>query len=282
MRFLQIIFSFLLCSFFVDAQGQQKELDSLHASLKTAQNDTVKMILFNGLSLFYAESNSDSAIYFSNQGLKVSRELKQPLWVANFLLGNSYYLQKKDNLPEAFKLANEALLITQTVANEKNVFIPVGDKFAGKPHEYRLYILADAYHILGNEMIDKNKAIMYYKEEIGTSQQIGAEDLLVNSNMNIGNIFQRQGKLDSALMYSLQGIRYAEKTGEKLYEGLMLEDVGNIYLKRNQIDSAAYYYSRSVLINMQQNNVSGLASVYTSLANFYQTKCEADSGLHYA
>ena len=281
MKFSITIFSFLLCSFFVAAQGQQKELDSLHASLKTAQNDTVKMVLLNGLSLFYAESNTDSALYFSNQGLKVSRQLKQPLWVANFLFGNSYYLQKKGNLPEAFKLVNEALLIVQNPANEKNVFIPAGDKFAGKPHEYRLYQLAAAYHILGNEMIDKEKSIMYYKEEIRTAQQIGAEDIFVNSNMNIGNIFQRQGQLDSALIYSLRGIQYAEKTGEKVYEGLILEDVGNIYLKRNQIDSAAYYYNRSVLVNKQQNNISGLASVYTSLANFYKTKGEADSGLHY-
>ena len=276
------IFSFLLCSFLVDVQGQQKKSDSLHAALKTAKNDTVKMVSLAGLSAFYGESNWDSAFYFSNLGLKISRQLKQPLWVANFLLGNSYFLESKGNLPEAFKLANEALLITQNNANEKNVHIPAGNKFAGKPHEYRLYQLAAAYHILGNEMIDKEKSIMYYKEEIRIGQQIGAEDILVNSNMNIGNIFQRQGKLDSALIYSLRGIQYAEKTGEKVYEGRILEDVGNIYLKRNQIDSAAYYYNRSVLVNKQQNNVSGLASVYTSLANFYKTKGGADSGLHYA
>ena len=282
MKFSIIIFSFLLCSFFVAAQGQQKKLDSLYAALKTAKNDTLKMVSLAGLSVFYGESNWDSAFYFSNRGLKISRQLKQPLWVANFLLGNSYFLESKGNLPEAFKLANEALLITQNDANEKNIYIPAGDKFAGKPHEYRLYQLAGAYHILGNEIIDKEKSITYYKEEIRIGQQIGAEDLLVNSNMNIGSIYQRQGKLDLALIYNLRGIQYAERTGEKTYEGRILENVGNIYLKRNQIDSAAYYYNRSVLVNKQQNNVSGLASVFTSLANFYKTKGEADSVLHYS
>ena len=276
------IFSFLLCSFFVDVQGQQKKLDSLNAALKTAKNDTVKMVSLAGLSVFYGESNWDSAFYFSNLGLKISRQLKQPLWVANFLLGNSYYLQSKGNLPEAFKLANEALLITQNDANEKNVHIPAGDRFAGKPHEYRLYQLAVAYHILGNEIIDKEKSIMYYKEEIRIGQQIGAEDILVNSNMNIGSIYQRQGKLDSALIYSLRGIEYAEKTGEKTYEGKILENVGNIYLKQKQIDSAAYWFRRSVQVNKEQNNISGLASAYTSFANFYTAKGVADSGLHYA
>ena len=240
---------FLLCSFFVAAQGQQTKLDSLFAAIKTAPNDTVKMVTLNRLTLFYAESNWDSALYFNNQSLQISRQLKQPLWVAYALLEKSYYVQKKGNLPEAYKLANEALLIIQNDANEKNVFIPAGDKFAGKPHEYRLNMLAGAYHILGNEMIDKDKGIIYYKEEIRTSQLIGAEDNLVNSNMNIGNIFKSQGKLDSALIYSLRGIEYAEKTGEKTYEGRILEDVGNIYLKHNRIDSAAIYYRRSVQVN---------------------------------
>ena len=282
MKFSLTIFSFLLCSFLVEAQGQQKELDSLLASLKTAQNDTLKIVSLHGLSNFYAESNWDSALYFNNQGLTISRQLKQPLWVAFFLLDNSYLLQGKGNLPEAFKLANEGLLITQTDANEKNVFIPAGDKFAGKPHNYRLFLLAVAYHILGNEMINKDKAIMYYKEEIRTSQQIGAENLMVNSNMHIGDIFQSQGKLDSAMIYSIRGIYYAEKTGYKTYEGILLNDVGDIYLKHNQIDSAAHYYNRSVQVSKEQNNISALANAYTSLANFYKAKGEADSGLYYA
>ena len=282
MKFSLTIFSFLLCSFLVEAQGQQKELDSLLASLKTAQNDTLKIVSLHGLSNFYAESNWDSALYFNHQGLTISRQLKQPLWVAFFLLDNSYLLQGKGNLPEAFKLANEGLLITQTDANEKNVFIPAGDKFAGKPHNYRLFLLAVAYHILGNEMINKDKAIMYYKEEIRTAQQIGAEDLMVNSNMHIGDIFQSQGKLDSAMIYSIRGIYYAEKTGYKTYEGILLNDVGDIYLKHNQIDSAAHYYNRSVHVSKEQNNISALANAYTSLANFYKAKGEADSGLYYA
>ena len=282
MKFSLTIFSFLLCSFLVEAQGQQKELDSLLASLKTAQNDTLKIVSLHGLSNFYAESNWDSALYFNHQGLTISRQLKQPLWVAFFLLDNSYLLQGKGNLPEAFKLANEGLLITQTDANEKNVFIPAGDKFAGKPHNYRLFLLAVAYHILGNEMINKDKAIMYYKEEIRTAQQIGAEDLMVNSNMHIGDIFQSQGKLDSAMIYSIRGIYYAEKTGNKTYEGILLNDVGDIYLKHNQIDSAAHYYNRSVQVSKEQNNISALANAYTSLANFYKAKGEADSGLYYA
>jgi signal transduction histidine kinase len=282
MKSFLIILLFCLNSFFVAAQNQEKKLDSLLSVLKAAKNDTAKLLPLRELGYYYGESNWDSALLFSNQGLQLSRQLKQPIWVASFLLGNSYYLTRKGNLPEAFKLANEALIITQNAANKKNVFIPATDKYVGSPEKYRLYQLAGAYHILGNEMIDDDKAILYYKEEIRISQQIGAEDNLVNSNMNIGSIFMYQGKFDSALIYSFRGIHYSEKTGEKTYEGLILEHIGSIYLKSNQIDSAKYYYRLSIQVNKQQNNITGLAYAYNSLADLNKKTGHPDSSLFYA
>jgi signal transduction histidine kinase len=282
MKSFLIILLFCLNSFFVAAQNQEKKLDSLLSVLKAAKNDTAKLLPLRELGYYYGESNWDSALLFSNQGLQLSRQLKQPIWVASFLLGNSYYLTRKGNLPEAFKLANEALIITQNTANEKNVFIPATDKYVGSPEKYRLYQLAGAYHILGNEMIDDDKAILYYKEEIRISQQIGAEDNLVNSNMNIGSIFMYQGKFDSALIYSFRGIHYSEKTGEKTYEGLILEHIGSIYLKSNQIDSAKYYYRLSIQVNKQENNITGLAYAYNSLADLNKKTGNPDSSLFYA
>lgn len=282
MKSFLVILLICLNSFLVAAQNQEKKLDSMFTALKAAKNDTAKLLPLNELSNYYGESNWDSALLFSNQGLQLSGQLKQPLWVASFLLGNSYFLSRKGNLPEAFKLANEALIIAQDDANEKNVFIPSTDRYVGSPHKYRLYQLAGAYHILGNEMIDDDKAIMYYKEEIRISQQIGAEDNLVNSNMNIGNIFMYQGKFDSALIYYFRGIHYSEKTGEKTYEGIILEHIGSIYLKSNQIDSAKHYYRLSIQVNKQQNNITGLAYAYTSLADLSKKTGNPDSSLFYA
>ncbi len=278
--FLKLYF-FLLCPFFATAQNQKK-LDSLHTALKAAAHDTVKILALDGLADYYAESNWDSALYFSEKGFQLSMQMKQPLWMANCLLDKSYFISHQGNLPEAFKLANEALSIAQDDKNEKNVFIPATDSFAGKPHEYRLNILAGVYHILGNEVIDKEKSISYYKNEIRISQEIGAEANLVNANMNIGSIFSSQGKLDSGMTYSFRGLHYAEKTGEKSYEGIILMIIGNNYLQLKQIDSASYYYRYSIEVNKQQNNLSGLSSVYIAFAGLYKTVGKPDSSLYYA
>jgi two-component system NtrC family sensor kinase len=278
--FLKLSF-FLLCPFFATAQ-HQKKLDSLLTALNATTNDKAKIVTLNDLTNYYQESNWDSALYFSEKGLQLSMQMKQPLWMANYLLGKSYFISHQGNLPEAFKLANEALSIAQDDKNEKNVFIPATDSFAGKPHEYRLNMLASAYHILGNEVIDKEKSISYYKNEIRISQEIGAEANLVNSNMNIGSIFSLLGKLDSAMIYSFRGLHFAEKTGEKTYEGHILLDIGNNYLNLKQIDSAFYYYRYSIEVNKEQHNLTGLSYTYNALARLYKITGQPDSSLYYA
>jgi len=282
-KIIQILLLSLVSTFvFSQTNNAHKYADSLRLVLSQTTNDTIKEATLANLSGYYMESIVDSSLFFIGQAMSIAKKLNQPFWLANSLLGKSYALSRKGNLPLAFKLANEALSIVQDEANEKNAFIPGTDRFAGKPHEYRLNILAGAYHILGNEMIDQEKAINYYEDEISISNEIGADTRLVNSNMNIGHIFQEQGKLDSALIYSLRGLYYAEKTGYKSYEGYILRDIGNNYLQRKQIDSARYYFRYSIEVNKQQNNLSDLGRDYIALANLYKTTRHPDSSLYYA
>ncbi len=241
MKLLLKISLLFLCPFFAPAQNQQKQLDSLHMALKGAKNDTIKMSVLNNLANYYAESNWDSALFFVEPALVISKQIKQPLWTANLLLGKSYFLGKQGNLPLAFRLTNEAMFLAKDEKNEKNPYIEKADKFTANPHKYRLDILCGVYHILGNQYSQadiKEKAITYYKEEIRVSEEIGKKENLVNSNMNIGNIFLGLDKLDSARLYSYKALAYADNTGYKTYKGSILRDIGTIFFKRKQLDSA--------------------------------------------
>ena len=104
--------------FFAKAQPQQKVLDSLHTELKYSANDTVKMLTLSGLNNYYSESNRDSAMYYIEKGIAIANKIKQPLWVAEFLILKAYILQKQSNYSLSFKLCNEALEIIQ----DKNQF----------------------------------------------------------------------------------------------------------------------------------------------------------------
>jgi signal transduction histidine kinase len=284
MKLLLKISLLLLLPLFATAQ---KQLDSLHTALKTAANDTIKMLTLGQLGNYYSESNWDSALLFTEQALAISTMMNQSIWTANFLLNKSYFLGKQGNLPLALKLTNEALQIAQDEKNEKNIYIPKedqGDILASDPHTVRLNILAGAYHIFGNQYVqagNKEKAITYYKKEIQVAEEIKNNGLLVNSNMNIGSIYLSLGKLDSAQFYSFKALKYSNSTGYKLYQGNILMTIGDSYFKGNQIDSAKYYYLYSLSLSKEQNNKADEADVNFSLAELYGKLHKPDSMLFY-
>ncbi len=64
----------LLLPFFVNAQSQQKESDSLHRALKNADNDTIKMFVLNHLGDYYSESNRDSSLYYYEAAIAMAKK----------------------------------------------------------------------------------------------------------------------------------------------------------------------------------------------------------------
>ena len=69
------ILLFLTCPIFVDAQIQQQKMDSLHLMLSNASNDTLRMDAYDNFAYFYIEANNDSAYYYAEKELSLTRQL---------------------------------------------------------------------------------------------------------------------------------------------------------------------------------------------------------------
>ena len=63
----------------VEAQKNQKLLDSLHRTLQNAGNDTIRMETYNLLGWFYEQINPDSTLYYAEEQMKLARRLNQKL-----------------------------------------------------------------------------------------------------------------------------------------------------------------------------------------------------------
>ena len=272
--------------FFVKAQAQQKQLDSLHIALNNAANDTVKMVTLDLLASYFTENNRDSALFFNEASMAVAKKINQPLWVANSLLLKSYILQKQENFSLCLKLCDEALAILLDEKSEKNAYIPKESAYKTEPGKYRIWGTAGVYHQLGNiwsGVGDLEKAIEYYKKEIRVSESLNSIEGLITSNMNIGSIYNEMDKLDSGFIYSKRALKFSNLTSfDKSYQGFILKDIGRIYFEKGQLDSARYYYSQSLSVNKEQNNVAGEISSNQSFAGLYEKAAQADSMLMYA
>jgi two-component system, NtrC family, sensor kinase len=276
----------LLLPFFAKAQSQEKVLDSLHAALKYSANDTAKMRTLYSLNIFYSESNRDSAMYYIEKGIAIANKFKQPLWVAEFLILKAYILQKQSNYSLSFKLCNEALEIIQDKKNEKGAYIPPDDEFATDVEKFRISRKSGVFHQLGNTynlVSNPERAIEYFKKVIMIHEEVKSKYSNVTANMNIGSIYFRMGKLDSALIYSNRALENANGTGGwKKYSGFILTNIGNIYLKRGLLDSAKTYFKNAIKVNKEQNNLAGEIRSYNAMASFFEKLNQPDSMLFYA
>ena len=269
---------------FAKSQSNQK-LDRLHHELKMAADDSVRMTVLDDLHSHYAENNRDSAMFYTELGLAISKKIKQPFWTANLLLNKAYLLQKQGNLTLSFKLIKESMAIAKDEKNEKNVYVPESLRAGWDTHKWRLTLVGGGYHQFGNTYRlagNYEKAIVSFKEVIRIAEENKREEGVVNPNMNIGGIYFDLNKLDSAMLYTRNAIRFSNSSGYKTYQGQMLRVIGNIYSKQNQLDSAKFYYWKSLNVSQEQDNVASEISANIALAQLYEGIKQTDSLLYYA
>lgn len=200
-----------------------------------AENDRVRLEVTNRLYVHYEESNRDSAMFYTDMGLAISKKINQPLWTASLLQNKAYLFQKKGNLSLSFKLINESMTIAKDEKNEKNVYVRESTSAGRDSHKWRLIIIGNGYHQFGNtyrQAGNYEKAIASFKEVIRIAEENKMEDGVVNPNMNIGSIYFDLNKLDSAMLYTRNAIRFSNSSGYKTYQGQMLLVIGNIFLSR--------------------------------------------------
>ncbi len=101
----------LLLPFFVSAQSDQKQLDSLQVALKNAANDTIRMDVYYQLGLFYNEINRDSSLFYLDQSIPIAQKLKLKLNEAQALDNKGYMLMHLGNYPRSLETFLQALKI---------------------------------------------------------------------------------------------------------------------------------------------------------------------------
>ncbi len=106
--------------------------------------------------------------------------------------------------------------------------------------------------------------------------------LLSGINSNIVGVYISKNKLDSALYYQKETMKYENKDNLKIYRGVSLVTIGDIFFKQSKSDSAKKYLFDGIHILIENNeNLIGLASAYISLANLYYNNNQFDSGIYY-
>jgi two-component system, NtrC family, sensor kinase len=107
--------------------------------------------------------------------------------------------------------------------------------------------------------------------------------LLYTLTYNIANAYFNMNNMDSAMYYTRRVMEIEENFELNNYSGASLKNIGDIFYKKDKPDSAKKYYLEALhLIEKKNINTNYLALTQAALADLYRKNGQKDSSLYYA
>jgi tetratricopeptide (TPR) repeat protein len=261
MKNILLFSALVLNTFFTYAQTS---VDSLKHAISLAEEDTSKVRLMAALANTLFQSETDTAIYYTEQVLSLAQRLNDKRG-----MGDGYHLMSDiyevwGSYPRALDLELKALKIFETLNQPR--------------------LIGWSYMQLGNikrELEDNNGAMEHYRKALAIMESIKHNDGVSGVSANIGRVYFNMGVLDSALVYSERAYQIMQKLKYRMHIAGIIRDIGKVHEGLGNDEIALGYYRLALRTAYEVNNLVTVASTYFELANFYNKTGLKDSSVYY-
>ncbi len=289
-HYLKLLYLLMLPAFLVAQNDNyltdftQNQADSLSLVLKNTTNDTLRMKISRDLGFHYLEIKKDTAIFYLKSQIELAKNLNLRLWAADGYALLTYVTTKKGDYIEAMNALLKGLKIAEDPESEKNIWYLSKFSSSNNPHQARLIVLASV-HLQGGhlyrltEKIEKEKSS--FMKVLQLAEEINNPTFSHFGSHMLGGTYIKLNKLDSALVFEQNALKYSDLSGFKRYRGQIFEFIGNIYLKKKEYDTAKTYFYQGIKSNRKQNNQPFIANINVLMADLYRETGHADSSLIY-
>jgi two-component system NtrC family sensor kinase len=262
--------------------AQQVDVNTLKQALQKSTSDSDRVLLNLNVSDFYIETNSDSALFFAKQALKIAEKNNQKVAEADALTVIAYQLSSSGKLGESLKCLQQAFTLiidTKTDANSWSLDAP-------SPRLKRLVTLSRVHNDFGNLMVltqNAEQEIFHYKQAATIADEIGNATWSEITDQNLGETYLRLNQIDSAFYFAKRSESLFIKYGSRQNEyGWILNTLGDIYLKKNNVLLAREYYHQGVKRSQENNNMASLTWGYFMLTSYFLSVKDKDSSIYYS
>jgi tetratricopeptide (TPR) repeat protein len=260
MKSKYIIILLLLFSF--TAIGQQKEIDSLKALLKTNLNDSTRVSKLNELAFMYHISNPDTTFILTREALELAKKIdNKPGEARSYnILGIAHVTNS--NYPEGLKYFIKSLKIWEQL-----------------DIKIQIEITYNNIAIIYSDLENHKKALDYFLKALKISKNTHGESTDPILLSNIGEAYLKLNKLDSARYYSLKAYNYSLEEDDIYASRAASSVLGQVHKELKKHSIALQYYRTSFasdqtdLINA--DNALGMAEIFLK-------QKKTDSALYYA
>lgn len=291
-RFLHFILhsSFLILSSFCFSLNAK--IDSLLTILKSAKEDSTKVIACNNLFLQYEFTDSEKAQAFLNQALELSQKVdyNKGLTVTYTYLG--YFAEDKGNFQEALKNYFAALKTSERINDKKGiadsynnigiVYYKQGNYQDALKNYFPSLKIREALNDKGGIASSHNniglvyyatgnypEALKNYFPSLKIYEAIGNKQSTAASYYNIGSVYCNQNNYPEALKNHLTSLKIRELIGDKPGIAISYNGIGLVYFHQGNYEEALKKYAASLLIEETIGDKTSIAAAHNNIGNVY-------------
>ncbi len=208
------------------------------------------------------------------------------------------------NVEVAFKLANEAVKIFESIGdvqgiysttgilgiinwgigNSEKAFIMMQQSLKLEHTEENLMWRAWGNYTLGTfylEFNDYENALNHHQFSIPYFEEAGEIVGLAAATIGIGDIYQSKGEHQKALDQYFEGLNLSKEESLKGTEARALNQIGLVYENLGQHEKAINYIEQSLSIREELNNFQGIISSFQALGLIHTKTKELEKALGY-
>ena len=267
------LMALLSCLHVVYCFGQvtPREMTNRKHKLLLAGGDTAKVSALLTISGGYRFSNIDSALYYNNRALSLSRKAGWGQGEAYALSDKGSIFLESGDIPNALKYMLAALDIADKISD---------------PY-FRALSAANIENRIGNvymELGEYKTSLLHYRASLVLGRKIKS-GITRNEISNIGNDFEMMGLPDSAKLYfqSVVAPGYAEDPEDRLLVWAELRQrLGNLESDLGHYDIALIHYRHGVHDAIVSHDFRNLSVLYLKMGSLFKRLKVNDSSFFYA
>lgn len=257
--------------------------------------DTATINTLNKLAANYFKSNPDSAYYYGQKSIELSRKIKYKAGIANGLLQTGHVNYFRGNSLQARQNFDEAIVLFKLIHDDKglsNCYILYG-RLYNLVAEYNLALTSlnkalkialryndeaiqtDCYKSIGIVYFSKGQlsnALDFYYKALFLSLKNNYKTSAAEVYNDIGVVLQNMEVYPNALDYFKKAIQVFEATNNTQAVGTLNENIGEVLTAQAKYDEAIVYLYKSLKTAKLQDDKDGLSSVYTDLGICFANK----------
>jgi two-component system NtrC family sensor kinase len=264
----KLIGLFLLWSFSQPCLAQdyqQAMIDSLKQQLSISKIDSSNVLSMVELVNQYKYANADSALFYAQKALSLSRKIKfhEGEFRSLFMMG--FALSLADNHSRALELELKALRISE----KYNFTIGRGE-------------VLNRLGVIYRETKDFSRSLFYHKQSKQLFDSLHNYYMAVTAEVHLGRAYYAMNQPDSALYYCLMADKNIIRYGAEFMSCSNLITLARLQSDKGNVQPALNYYQQSLLTGYSSGQYFFTYKSNLEIAEIYQKAGQHDSCIYYA